>query len=136
MERAQVDVHSVAMLILDGGYLYARITTFSDTTAEDFAAGIARLRRDLNAKPRGVVIDLRNNPGGVLESAVEVADQLLERASSSPPKAARRPRVSAWMRRPVTFCPACAWWCWSMAPLPPRPRSSPARCRIIAARYC
>ena len=44
----------------------------------DFAAGVARLRRDLGAKPRGVVLDLRNNPGGVLESAVEVADQLLE----------------------------------------------------------
>jgi carboxyl-terminal processing protease len=78
VERAQVDVHSVATLRLDGGYLYARINTFSDTTAQDFAAGIARLRRDLGSKPRGVVIDLRNNPGGVLESAVEVADQMLE----------------------------------------------------------
>ncbi len=78
VERAQVDVHSVAMANIDGGYLYARITAFSDTTAEDFSASIARLRRDMNTKPRGVVLDLRNNPGGVLESAVDVADQLLE----------------------------------------------------------
>jgi carboxyl-terminal processing protease len=78
VERAQVDVHSVAMVALDHGYAYTRITSFSDTTAEDFATGIVRLRRELNAKPRGVIIDLRNNPGGVLESAVEVADQLLE----------------------------------------------------------
>jgi carboxyl-terminal processing protease len=78
VERAQVDVHSVAVLALDGGYLYARITNFSETTGEDFAASVARVRRELAAKPRGVVIDLRNNPGGVLESAVEVADQLLE----------------------------------------------------------
>ncbi len=78
VERAQVDVHSVATLSVDGGFLYSRITSFSDTTAEDFAAGLARLRRDLNAKPRGVIIDLRNNPGGVLDAAVEVADQLLE----------------------------------------------------------
>ena len=78
VERAQVDVHSVAMVRLDGDFIYARITTFSDTTALDFAAGVARLRRDLGAKPRGVVLDLRNNPGGVLESAVEVADHLLE----------------------------------------------------------
>ena len=78
VERAQVDVHSVAMANIDGGYVYARITAFSDTTAEDFVASIARLRRDMPAKPRGFVLDLRNNPGGVLESAVEVADQLLE----------------------------------------------------------
>jgi carboxyl-terminal processing protease len=78
VERAQVDVHSVAMVKLDDTYLYARITMFSETTAEDFSSSIARLRRDMNVKPRGVVLDLRNNPGGVLESAVEVADQLLE----------------------------------------------------------
>jgi carboxyl-terminal processing protease len=78
VERAQVDVHSVAMVALDDVYLYARITSFSDTTAEDFASSIARLRRDMKVKPRGVVLDLRNNPGGVLESAVEVADQMLE----------------------------------------------------------
>jgi len=78
VERAQVDVHSVAMANIDGGYVYARITAFSDTTAEDFAASIARLRRDMPAKPRGFVLDLRNNPGGVLESSVEVADQFLE----------------------------------------------------------
>ncbi|HEX6638019.1 MAG TPA: S41 family peptidase [Steroidobacteraceae bacterium] len=78
VERAQVDVHSVAAVALDGGYAYLRITTFSDTTTEDFNTGITRLRRELKAKPRGIIIDLRNNPGGVLESAVDVADQLLE----------------------------------------------------------
>jgi len=78
VERAQVDVHSVSLVRLEGGFVYARIVTFSDTTAMDFAAGLARMRRDLGSKPRGLVLDLRNNPGGVLESAVEVADQLLE----------------------------------------------------------
>jgi carboxyl-terminal processing protease len=78
VERAQVDVHSVTMVPLEGGYLYARITSFSDTTAMDFAAGLARVRRELDTRPRGLVLDLRNNPGGVLESAVEIADQMLD----------------------------------------------------------
>ena len=78
VERAQVDVHSVAMVRLEGDLIYARITMFSETTALDFTSGVARLRRDLGARPHGVVLDLRNNPGGVLESAVEVADHLLE----------------------------------------------------------
>lgn len=78
VERAQVDVHSVATVLLEGGVVYARIAMFSETTAADFSAGIVRARRELKSKPRGIVIDLRNNPGGVLESAVEVADLLLE----------------------------------------------------------
>ena len=52
---------------------------FSATPRPRTSPPVSRaLRRDLGAKPRGVIIDLRNNPGGVLESAVEVADQLLE----------------------------------------------------------
>jgi carboxyl-terminal processing protease len=78
VERAQVDVHSVVLAQLESGYLYARISSFSDTTAADFAGSLARARRDFPEKPRGLVLDLRNNPGGVLESAVDVADQLLE----------------------------------------------------------
>jgi carboxyl-terminal processing protease len=77
VERAQVDVHSVSLVPLDAGFGYARIASFSDTTATDFVAGVERLRREIKGKLRGLVLDLRNNPGGVLESAVDVADELL-----------------------------------------------------------
>jgi len=80
LERARVEVHSVAAAQLDAGYAYLRIAAFSDTTPTDFARAVQGLRA---AQPnlRGVVIDLRNNPGGVLDSAVAVADALLERGN-------------------------------------------------------
>jgi carboxyl-terminal processing protease len=79
LKRAQVEVHSVRTAPLEPRYAYIRISHFSETTPQDFAHAIANITR-APAKPlRGVVIDLRNNPGGVLEAAVEVADALLER---------------------------------------------------------
>jgi carboxyl-terminal processing protease len=78
LERAQVEVHSVSTASLEPGFGYLRITTFSDTTAQDVSRAVSSLlaqRRDAGLK--GLVIDLRNNPGGVLDSAVEVADAFL-----------------------------------------------------------
>ena len=63
---------------LEPGYGYLRITSFSDTTAQDVTRAVTRLlaaRR--GSRLEGLIIDLRNNPGGVLDSAVEVADAFL-----------------------------------------------------------
>ncbi len=78
LKRAQVEVHSVRTAPLEPGYGFIRISHFSETTPQDFAHAIANLTRPPAQPLRGVVIDLRNNPGGVLEAAVEVADALLE----------------------------------------------------------
>ncbi|HUA89640.1 MAG TPA: S41 family peptidase, partial [Steroidobacteraceae bacterium] len=48
-------------------------------TADDLSRGILRLKRDNPAGIKGLVLDLRNNPGGVLESGVAVADDFLDR---------------------------------------------------------
>lgn len=80
LERAQVEVHSVTASQLEPGFGYLRITSFSDTTAQDVTRALTNLlalRRGGGAL-RGLVIDLRNNPGGVLDSAVEVADAFLD----------------------------------------------------------
>jgi len=55
-----------------------RITTFSETTPEDLKSAILALKRDNKAGIRGLILDLRNNPGGVLESGVAVADDFLD----------------------------------------------------------
>lgn len=78
LQRARVSVHSVAQRTLEPGYGYLRITTFSETTADDVNRAIAQLKRSNPAGLQGLVLDLRNNPGGVLEAGVAVADAFLE----------------------------------------------------------
>jgi carboxyl-terminal processing protease len=78
LRRAKVEVRSVAQQALEPGWGYVRISTFSETTAEDVAHSIALLKRDSPAGLKGLILDLRNNPGGVLEAGVAVADAFLE----------------------------------------------------------
>src|SRR5690242_18543621 len=78
LKRAKVEVHSVAEDTLEPGYGYVRITTFSETTAEDLNHAVATLKRDNPRGIQGLVLDLRNNPGGVLEAGVAVADAFLD----------------------------------------------------------
>jgi carboxyl-terminal processing protease len=77
LRRAKVEVHSVAEQTLAPGYGYLRITTFSETTADDVNRAIARLKHENPRGLKGLVLDLRNNPGGVLEAGVAVADAFL-----------------------------------------------------------
>ena len=79
LRRAEVQVRSVIQQSLEPGYGYVRVTTFSETTPADVGRAIARLKRDNPAGLKGMVLDLRNNPGGVLESGVAVADDFLDR---------------------------------------------------------
>ena len=76
LERAEVELQSVAAELLAPGYGYLRLTSFTDTTADEVGRALARLQAQ--RRLRGLVIDLRDNPGGVLEAAVAVADEFLE----------------------------------------------------------
>jgi carboxyl-terminal processing protease len=77
LRRAKVDVRSVLHTMLEPGIGYLRITSFSETTADDVARAVATLKRDNGQGLEGLVLDLRNNPGGVLEAGVAVADAFL-----------------------------------------------------------
>jgi carboxyl-terminal processing protease len=78
LRRAEVEVHSITAQTLEPGYGYVRISTFSETTPQDLSHAILLLKRDNPAGIKGLVLDLRNNPGGVLESGVAVADAFLD----------------------------------------------------------
>jgi carboxyl-terminal processing protease len=74
--RGAVQVHSVIQETLEPGFGYVRISQFNENTAVDFSHALTKLQAQ---RPlRGLVLDLRNNPGGVLDAAVAVADALLD----------------------------------------------------------
>jgi carboxyl-terminal processing protease len=78
LARASVQVHSVTQEMLEPGLGYVKITHFSETTTPDLEAALAKLKKASGGSLRGLVLDLRNNPGGVLEAAVGVSDVFLD----------------------------------------------------------
>jgi carboxyl-terminal processing protease len=78
LKRSRVDLHSVKAEMLEPGWAYVRISQFSETTGDDLNAAMKDLRKHNGAPLKGLVLDLRDNPGGVLEAAVAVADAFLD----------------------------------------------------------
>lgn len=76
--RDTVRITSVRNRMLEPGYGYVRIAAFQADTAADFETQLGKLQEQAGGKLRGLVIDLRSNPGGLLTSAVQIADDLLE----------------------------------------------------------
>jgi carboxyl-terminal processing protease len=78
LKRSRVELHSVRAELLEPGYGYARISQFSETTGDDLLASLKDMHKRNGGPLKGLVLDLRDNPGGVLEAAVSVADAFLE----------------------------------------------------------
>ena len=74
--RDTIKVKSVKYDILDNNYGYLRITSFQSKTGSSLKNILLKIKKKNNLK--GIVLDLRNNPGGVLGAAVEVSDTFLD----------------------------------------------------------
>ncbi len=80
LQRAVIKVRSVKSQLLDDGYGLIRISQFQINTGDEVAKALSKLKRDNGKQPlKGLVLDLRNNPGGVLQAAVEVTDHFLSK---------------------------------------------------------
>ena len=76
LARDTIKLPSIKSRLLESGYGYLRIAQFQANTGTDLLKALEKLRKE--AKPlRGLVLDLRNNPGGLLDAAVAVADAFL-----------------------------------------------------------
>ena len=78
MRREVIRVSSVHHQPLNLGYGYVRVNQFSETTARELSRAIDSLQENKGDMLLGLVLDLRNNPGGVLDAAVDVADLFLD----------------------------------------------------------
>lgn len=74
VERNVINVKSVTSEIKSDNIAYVKITRFGEETNKDFQVALQKI---LAKKPRGIVIDLRNNPGGYLQTSIDVANRLL-----------------------------------------------------------
>ena len=81
LTRAAIRIASVRSRMLSPGIGYVRISQFQVNTGPDVAAHIEELEDEAGSDLRGLVIDLRNNPGGTLQSSVEVADHFLDKGT-------------------------------------------------------
>jgi len=77
--RDTINVRSVRNEMLEDGFGYVRVSQFQSNSGDEFVASVQNLKKTAGGKLKGLVIDLRNNPGGVLESSVQVADAFLDR---------------------------------------------------------
>ena len=78
LEREVIRIASVRSRMLEPGYGYLRLVAFQTDTAAEFERQLQQLQDESGGRLRGLVIDVRSNPGGLLTSAVQIADALLE----------------------------------------------------------
>lgn len=78
LNRTTIQVHTVVSKLQPNGIGYLRISQFGQDTPRDLKQAIATLKQNAGEKLKGLVLDLRNDPGGLLNSAVEVSRDFLD----------------------------------------------------------
>ena len=81
LTRQTIRVTSVRSRLLEPGYGYIRLSTFQADTGSDFQKHVQQLQKQSGGQLKGLVLDLRSNPGGLLTAAVQVADDLLDKGN-------------------------------------------------------
>ena len=76
--RAQIKTKSVKAKLIEPKYAYIRVTQFQERTGEDLAIALKKLRAENKFAFNGIILDIRNNPGGLLNSSVAVSAAFLK----------------------------------------------------------
>jgi carboxyl-terminal processing protease len=79
VKRAVIKLQSVKRKLLEKNYGYVRVTQFQGNSAKNLESALTRLKKDNGGELKGLVLDLRNNPGGILSGAVTISDMFLDK---------------------------------------------------------
>ncbi len=85
---------------LEGDIGYVRLTQFNEQTDSGLRAAVAKFRQQLGDKLKGIVLDLRNNPGGLLDQAVSVSDDFLDQGEIVSTRARHPEDSQRWNAKP------------------------------------
>ncbi len=75
--RDIIQVRSVRFNLMDGGYGYVRIAQFQEKTDDDLSKALKTMKEEYKGELKGLLLDMRNDPGGLLDQAVKVADHFV-----------------------------------------------------------
>jgi carboxyl-terminal processing protease len=81
LTRAEIKVEPVKSHLADGDIAYVRLTSFTERTSSGMEQAVNAMRQQAGGKLAGLVLDLRNNPGGLLDQAVSVSNDFLDSGS-------------------------------------------------------
>jgi carboxyl-terminal processing protease len=76
--REKIMIQSVQSKLLDNQYGYVRLAQFQALTNKDMIKAIHALKEETHGKLKGLILDLRNNPGGLLDSAIQISDAFID----------------------------------------------------------
>ncbi len=100
--REVIELHAVEWEVQDRVGVI-NINTFNRNTGEEVRAAIAAIDQSVGGRPLGYVIDLRSNPGGLLDQAIEVSDAFLERGEVVSQRGRRSGDIERYYARPGDY---------------------------------
>jgi carboxyl-terminal processing protease len=100
LTRETIKVRSVRYRLEGGDIGYIRVTSFTEQTTSGVLDAVEKLKKEAGNKLKGYVLDLRNNPGGLLDQAIALSDAFLDKGEIVSVKARKSEDVQRWNAKP------------------------------------
>ncbi|MDP2333778.1 MAG: S41 family peptidase [Reyranella sp.] len=100
LTRETIKVKSVRYRLEGGDIGYIRVTSFTEQSTSGVLDAVEKLKKEAGSKLKGFILDLRNNPGGLLDQAIAMSDAFLDKGEIVSVKARKSEDVQRWNAKP------------------------------------